>query len=183
MIQDIIYPKDRNDFRRWLFDNHDKCQGIWLVFFKKSSPKFNLSYQEARDEALCFGWIDSTVKKIDDNCRKQYFSPRRSNSIWSKFNRNKIQELIDCGLMTEHGFKVIDKAKRNGSYFSYMEVEELRIPKELKLIFDNQSTIKNKFENLKYVDKKHILHMLFILKTEEARKRKINYIVDYLNTI
>lgn len=183
MIQDIIYPKDRNDFRNWLFNNHNKCKGIWLVFFKKSSPKFNLSYSDARDEALCFGWIDSTVKKVDDNSRKQYFSPRKANSIWSKFNRNKVQELIERGLMTEYGLKVIEEAKRKGNYFSYSKVEELIIPKELQLIFNKKPTLKNKFENLSYIRKKHILHMLFILKTEEARKRKVNYIVNYLDKL
>ena len=184
MIQDTFYPKDRNDFRNWLFNNHDKCKGIWLIFFKKSSPKFNLSYTDARDEALCFGWIDSTVKKIDDDSRKQYFSPRRTNSKWSKFNRNKVQELIECGLMTNYGLKVIEEAKKNGNYFSYEEVEKINnLSKELQLVFDEKPILKNKFGHLSYVGKKHILHMLFVLKTEKARKRKIDYIVlNYLDT-
>ena len=183
MIQDLIYPKDRDDFRKWLSNNHDKCKGIWLVFFKKSSPKFNLSYSDARDEALCFGWIDSTVRKIDGDSRKQYFSPRKINSIWSKFNRNKVQELIECGLMTEHGLKVINEAKRNGSYFSYAEVEELTIPKELQLAFDEKPSAKNKFWSLNYSKKKFLLHILFILKTKEARKRKVDYILNYLDNM
>lgn len=183
MIQDIIHPKDRKDFRNWLSNNYDKCKGIWLIFSKESSSKFNLSYSDARDEALCFGWIDSTVKKIDNSSRKQYFSPRKTNSIWSKFNRNKVQELIECGLMTDYGLEVIKKAERNGSYFSYMEVEELIIPKELQMAFDKKPNIKNKFWSLSYTKKKHLLHMLFILKTKEARKRKIDYILNYLDNV
>lgn len=117
MIQDVFCPKNREDFRKWLFENHNTLKGIWIVFYKKSSKKFNLLYSEARDEALCFGWIDSTVKKIDEESRKQYFSPRRKKSKWSKFNVIRAENLIKEGIMTEYGLKAIEIAKENGTYF------------------------------------------------------------------
>lgn len=81
-------PKDQKDWRKWLEVNHNNKDAIWLIFYKKKSPKYNLSWSESVDEALCFGWIDSTKRTIDSETYKQYFTKRKEKSNWSKINKD-----------------------------------------------------------------------------------------------
>lgn len=156
--------------------NHNMVNGVWVIFYKKSSKYYNLSYAEARDEALCFGWIDSTKDKIDEDKFKQYFSPRRKNSVWSVFNRQKINELIANGLMTEAGFKIIEEAKQNGNYY----ILKSEIPEELKIEFKNNKKAEDIFNNLTKSHKKHIINQVYSLKTENGRKNKSKKMVELL---
>ena len=103
-------PTSQKDWRTWLQSNHQNKDAVWLIFYKKSSPKYNLSWSESVDEALCFGWIDSTKRPIDNEQYKQYFSKRKAKSNWSKINKDKVQALIDQGLMQEAGYQSIDIA-------------------------------------------------------------------------
>ena len=103
--------ENRADWRAWLMQNHKSCKSVWLVYYRASSPRKNLSWSEAVDEALCFGWIDSTKKTIDSQRYKQYFSKRKVNSNWSKINKDKVKTLIDQELMEEAGYKSIEVAK------------------------------------------------------------------------
>jgi len=92
-------PKDKADWRNWLKENHLIKDSIWLIFNKKKSPNPNLTWSEAVDEALCFGWIDSTKKSIDDKKYMQYFCKRKPKSNWSKVNKDKVKTLMEQGLM------------------------------------------------------------------------------------
>jgi len=96
---EMYCPKNRIEWRQWLESNHITAQSVWLVYFKKNSGSFTLSWSEAVDEALCFGWIDSTAKSIDDKQYKQFFTKRKANSIWSKINKEKIKRLDEEGLI------------------------------------------------------------------------------------
>ena len=87
-------PSNQQDWRNWLELNHKNKDAVWLIFYKKNSPNFNLSWSESVDEALCFGWIDSTKKAIDKEKYKQYFSKRKAKSNWSKINKEKVACLI-----------------------------------------------------------------------------------------
>lgn len=176
MITEEFTPKNRKDWREWLALNHDTANGIWVIFYKKSSENYNLSYAEARDEALCFGWIDSTKDKLDENRFKQYFSPRRKNSVWSVFNRKKINELITEGLMTDAGFKVIEEAKQNGNYY----ILKSEIPEELKIEFKNNKKAEDIFNGLSKSDKKHIINQIYSLKTDVGRKNKSKKMIELL---
>jgi uncharacterized protein YdeI (YjbR/CyaY-like superfamily) len=112
-----IHISSRAKWRSWLAENHDKEeQGIWLVFFKKGTQKASLEYDEAVGEALCFGWIDSVVRRIDDEkyCRK--FTPRRPGSVWSDLNKRRVASLIREDRMTEFGLAKIEEAKRRGRW-------------------------------------------------------------------
>ena len=91
-------PNDKQNWRNWLQSNHNKKDAVWLIFYKKKSPNYNLSWSESVDEALCFGWIDSVKKTIDSEKYKQYFSKRKVKSNWSKVNKDKVQTLIEQGL-------------------------------------------------------------------------------------
>lgn len=92
-------PKNKNDWRKWLKLNHAEQEAVWVIFYKNNSPNYNLSWSEAVDEALCFGWIDSTKKRVDDEKHKQYFCKRNAKSNWSKINKDKIKILIAQDLM------------------------------------------------------------------------------------
>ena len=130
-------PYDNKDWRKWLELNHKKKEAVWLIFYKKKSPVYNLSWSESVDEALCFGWIDSTKRTIDSEKYKQYFCQRKAKSNWSKINKDKVKTLIEQGLMKEEGNKSIEIAKENGSWTILDQVEALVIPEDLIEEFSN----------------------------------------------
>lgn len=181
MIEDTFCPSNRQEWRDWLSKNCRSSKGIWLIYYKRASSKFNLPYADARDEALCFGWIDSTVRKGDMESYKQYFSPRRRDSVWSKFNKNRIEDLIKNDLMTNYGLEIIDRAKADGSYYFLEDIENIIIPDELEKIFKVDKKAKDAFNNLEKNKKKYILYNLKKLKTKEARDRNIKKIIENLS--
>lgn len=111
---DSIYLEDAKSWRKWLENNHNKLAGIWLIYYKKHTNKTRVPYNEAVEEALCFGWIDSTVKRIDDERYMQQFTPRNLKSNWSEPNKKRVNELIQKGKMTQAGLRLIDYAKETG---------------------------------------------------------------------
>lgn len=110
-MEEIIYIRDRAGWRAWLKKNYGNKKGIWLIFYKKHSGKPSIPYDDAVEEALCFGWIDSTVKKIDDERYAQRFTPRSKRSRWSESNIRRANDMIDRGLMTEHGMSLFKNRK------------------------------------------------------------------------
>lgn len=106
-ITKTFYPKDRNDFRKWLEENHDKEREIWLILPLKQSGKAKIPYDDSVEEALCFGWIDSTQKKIDEDHATQRFTPRKPKSPWSELNKERARKLIELDLMTPAGAKFL----------------------------------------------------------------------------
>jgi uncharacterized protein YdeI (YjbR/CyaY-like superfamily) len=171
-------PKSRTDWRKWLEKNHDSKQSIWLVYYKKSTKIASLSWSEAVDEALCFGWIDSTKKTIDNETYMQYFSKRKSNSIWSKINKAKVDYLISNNLMQETGFNSIEIAKENGSWSILDEVEALIIPEELKKEFDKREGSLEYYESLSKSAKKNLLGWIVLAKRPETRQKRIIEIAE-----
>jgi len=109
-----IYFEDKESLRKWLKINHDKSPGVWMVFYKKASNKKCISYREALEEALCFGWIDSTVKGVDDEQYLRKFTPRINSSNWSDVNKKIVSVLINEGRMTEAGLRKIDVYVKTG---------------------------------------------------------------------
>jgi uncharacterized protein YdeI (YjbR/CyaY-like superfamily) len=171
-------PTSRIDWRQWLEENHLSKQSIWLVCFTKKSNKPTLSWSEAVDEALCFGWIDSTRKTIDSESFIQFFSRRKPNGTWSKVNKEKIKQLIDAELMTEAGYDSIEKAKQNGSWTILDDVEELTIPDDLDKEFDRYLGSKDFFLSLSKSVRKAILQWLVLAKRTKTRQNRINEIVE-----
>jgi len=108
-ITKILYCKTESQWRKWLEINHDKTKEIWLVYYKKASGKTGISYDDAVNEALCFGWIDSTVKKLDDERRVQRFTPRRKGSPMSPINKERARRLVRAGKMTPAGLVHVGK--------------------------------------------------------------------------
>ena len=113
---ETFYAKTRQQWRKWLEQNGQKKTEVCLILYKKDSETPSVSYNDAVEEALCFGWIDSLTNKRDDDSRYQRFSPRKPAGNWSKSNVERVARLTDAGLMTEHGQKMIDIAKENGKW-------------------------------------------------------------------
>jgi len=166
-------PNSKEEWRKWLELNRNKKDAIWLIFYKKKSPNHNLSWSESVDEALCFGWIDSTKRTIDSEKYKQYFSKRKVKSNWSKINKDKIKTLIDQGLMEEEGYKSIEIAKENGSWTILDGVEALVIPEDLKEEFINYKDSAEYFDSLSKSVKKILLYWIVSAKRPETKKKRI----------
>ena len=171
-------PSDRRSWRKWLELNHIKKEAVWLIFYKKKSPNYNLSWSESVDEALCFGWIDSTKKTLDTEKYIQYFSKRRAKSNWSKVNKDKVQFLTEQGLMKENGFKSIEIAKENGSWTILDEVEALITPEDLKDEFLSYKGSMKYFDSLSKSTKKILLYWVISAKRKETRKKRIMEIAE-----
>jgi uncharacterized protein YdeI (YjbR/CyaY-like superfamily) len=171
-------PQSQRAWRNWLQANHEKKEAVWLVYFKKRSPQHNLSWSEAVDEALCFGWIDSTARPIDDEKYKQYFSKRKSKSNWSKINKDKVKVLIEQGRMEAAGLKSIEVAKENGSWTFLDQIEALIIPADLNDALANDPSAMNYFDGLGKSDKKILLHWVISAKRPATRQKRISEIAE-----
>lgn len=171
-------PSNQQDWREWLELNHKNKESVWVIFYKKSSANVNLSWSESVDEALCFGWIDSTKKTIDNEKYRQYFSKRKEKSNWSKVNKEKVKTLIEQGLMREEGYKSIEIAKENGSWTILDEVEALVIPTDLYEEFLNYKGSMDFFNSLSNSAKKILLYWIVSAKRKETRQKRILEIVE-----
>lgn len=175
---EIFYPTSPTAWRKWLEKNHPSKQAVWLVFYNKSSSRQSVSWSDAVDVALCFGWIDSKKIKIDENTSHQFFSRRKPNSTWSKINKEKVQKLIDNGLMTPAGYESIETAKQNGTWTILDEVEELIIPQDLEKAFKKHKGSKEFFLSLSKTSKKMMLQRIVLAKQPETRQRRIAEIAE-----
>ncbi len=175
---ETFYPKSRQEWREWLRKNHIKKQSVWLIYYKKKSAIPTVTYSEAVDEALCFGWIDSKTKPMNEDAFMQFFSKRKSKSVWSKVNKEKIQRLVEAGLMTQAGYNIIETAKENGSWTILDDAEALAIPADLENEFQKRINAKNYFLSLSRSDKRNILQWLVLAKRQETRQKRIEEIVE-----
>lgn len=176
---DSFHPADRKAWRKWLEKNHATRVSVWVIFTKKTKEGVrHLSWSDAVDEALCFGWIDSRAKTIDEDHYMQFFSRRKPKSIWSKINKEKVDRLIEEGLMSEAGLRSIEVAKRNGSWSSLDDVEALIIPKDLAAAFRKHKGSKAYFEGLSKSVRKMMLHWITFAKLPETRQRRIDELVE-----
>lgn len=171
-------PKSQTEWRQWLEKNHQSKLSVWLIYYTKKSTIPSLSWSEAVDEALCFGWIDSTRKTIDEFSFMQFFSKRKPKSNWSKINKEKVQQLIDSKRMTKAGYESIETAKRNGYWTILDEVEELIIPKDLEIAFEKHKGSKDYFLSLSKSTRKIILSWIVLAKLQETRQKRIDEVVE-----
>jgi uncharacterized protein YdeI (YjbR/CyaY-like superfamily) len=175
--KEIVDVKSIEAWRKWLEKHHLKKDAVRLVFYTKASGKVNFTWAEAVSVALCYGWIDSKKIKIDDHTSHQHFSKRKAKSTWSKINKDKVEQLIAAGHMSEAGLKSIEIAKQNGSWNSLDAVEELIIPKDLELAFRKNKKAKDYFLNLSKSKRKLMLYWLMSAKREETRAKRLGEII------
>ena len=172
-------PASRQEWRAWLKENHESKQSVWLVQYKKQSNVPSISWSEAVDEALCFGWIDSIRKSIGDNQFIQFFSKRKARSNWSKINKVRVVKLIEEGLMEEAGYKSIEISKANGYWSILDEVEELIIPDDLEREFGTRPGSKEYFLGLSKSLRKMMLQWIQLAKRAETRQNRINEVAEH----
>lgn len=177
---EIFYPESVSAWRNWLKENHLLKQSVWVVFYNKKSSKKSISWSEAVEVALCFGWIDSKKIKIDEETSHQFFSKRRAKSTWSKINKDKIARLTQEGLMAPAGLESVEIAKQNGSWTFLDEVEALIIPKDLEKAFKTQKGSKDNFLSLSKSAKKMMLYRLLSARTTATREKRIAKILEDL---
>jgi uncharacterized protein YdeI (YjbR/CyaY-like superfamily) len=171
-------PKNKKEWRTWLEKNHESEDNVWLIMYKKSSDNHNISWSDAVDEGLCFGWIDSLKKKVDDESAKQYFSKRKKNGTWSKVNKEKVDVLIENKLMTPAGLKTIEVAKQNGSWIILDDVDALVLPANLSLEFKKHPGALEYYEGLSKSGKKLLLSWIALAKRPETKQNRIIEIAE-----
>lgn len=164
---------DRQTWRNWLLDNHASSKGVWLVYYKKNSGRPSISYAEAVEEALCFGWIDSRPNTLDAISYKQLFSPRKPKSPWSKINKERVSKLTQAGLMTEAGLAKIELAKKDGSWNFYDNIEEIELPPELIQALEQNPKANDYFQAFSPSSKKVILWWIASARRPETRQKRI----------
>ena len=170
-------PASPPHWREWLQAHHAEKQSVWLIYHKKHSATPSLTWSQAVDEALCFGWIDSRAQPLDDERYRQFFSRRKPGSGWSKINKAKVARLVAAGLMTPAGFASIETAKQNGAWTLLDDVEELRLPADLAQPLQAQPLAARYFERLSRTDRRNILQWLVLAKRPATRQKRIAEIV------
>jgi len=173
-----VYAKDRNEWHDWLLKNHAASSGALLVYYKKRSGKPSISYDEAVEEALSFGWIDSRVNSLDEERYMQLFTPRKLRSSWSKLNKQRVEKLIKSGLMTAAGLEKVEAAKRDGSWNTLDAIEDLRIPADLTEALAFNKRAYGNFTTFSDSSKKIIVQWIGDAKRPETRKRRIEKTVE-----
>jgi len=175
---ETVYAASRAEWRQWLTANHRTYQGVWLVYYKVRSPKPSIRYSDAVKEALCFGWIDSKVKTLDDERYQQIFTPRKPKSVWSKLNKQYVEELVAQGLMTDAGLEKITAAQQNQSWFALDEVEALVIPEDLAQALSADERADRNFAEFNPSTKKNVLFWISSAKRPDTRLRRINQTIE-----
>ncbi len=171
-------PKDRADWRRWLQKHHASATGVLLVYVKK--PTRSLAYGDAVEEALCFGWIDSVIRPIDDARYMQLFTPRRPKSGWSALNKRRVDAMIERRLMTKAGLEKIESAKRDGSWARLDHIEQLTIPPDFDRALKKNAKARRRFDSLTPSQRKIFLYYLHGVKREDLRAQRLETVMDRL---
>jgi uncharacterized protein YdeI (YjbR/CyaY-like superfamily) len=171
-----FYAADRKAWRAWLRKNHKKCQGVWLIYFKKASGQPSVAYDAAVEEALCFGWIDSLAKTLDAQRFMQLYTPRKPRSGWSKKNKERVAKLIARKQMAAAGRTAIEIAQQNGSWTRLDATEALIMPPDLKRALSAQQAVQN-FQAFAPSRQKTLLQWIASVKHPERRAQRIAQVV------
>ncbi|WP_158838095.1 YdeI/OmpD-associated family protein [Polaribacter sp. L3A8] len=177
-----FYFKNDIEWRNWLSKNHDSSNGIHLIFYKVAHKNESMRWEEAVKVALCFGWIDATVRSLGDGKRKQYFCQRKPKSVWSAVNKKHIKNLMADDLMHQKGLEIIKIAKQNGSWAALDDVEKGIIPEDLQNEFDANKTAFANFKNFAPSYRKSYLYWLKQAKRETTRQNRIIEIIRFCNS-
>ena len=172
-----LYFANRDDWRAWLEQNHATEREAWLAHYKKHTGIHGISYEDAVEEALYFGWIDGLLRSIDSDKYALRYSPRRRNAIWSEVNKKRAERMIDQGRMTQAGLTKIEQAKESGEWHNATLREMLEIPPDLEKALAADKEAKQNFERSAPSRRKQLIWWVTSAKREETRERRINEIV------
>ena len=178
-MEDTMYFRQRNEWRNWLIKNHNKGSPVWLLFHRKSSCKESINLEEAVEEALCFGWIDGKLRKVDHERFIVRFSIRKSSSVWSKINKERAEKLIEAGKMTSAGMSKIQAAKESGSWDNaYTNKKKDPTPPDLEEALMNNKEAWVNFQNFANSYKNMYIGWINAAKTGDTRNRRIKKVVE-----
>lgn len=176
-----LYVSDRDNWRKWLEENHSTEEGVWLIFYKAHAGKSSLPYDASVEEALCYGWIDSTIKKIDEDRYARKFTPRKPHSRWSRSNIERIEKMVRAGRMDKSGLFVVEQSKNDGEF-----VDAETPPKEVEppqfmmdALAANEAALRN-FNRLAKSHKRQYVLWLLNAKKEETKKKRLSEVVVLL---
>jgi len=164
----------RAELRSWLTANHTQIESIWLVTYKKQLPDKYVPWDDIVEEVLCFGWIDSVPRRLDEERTMLLLSPRRKGSPWSRINKQRIEKLLAADLIMPPGLAAIDQAKQDGSWSIYDEVEELIMPPDLASTLSKNAAARTHFEEFSDSSKKGILWWIKSAKRDTTRQKRID---------
>lgn len=173
-----VQVESRAEWRAWLEANYAQTESIWLIKFKKHVPDKYVAWEELVQEALCFGWVDSRTRKLDEDRTMLLFSPRRPGSPWSRLNKQHVKAMIAEGLMRPPGLAAIEQAKQDGSWTIYDEIEDLVIPGDLSAALAENEAAARHFHAFNDSSKKSILWWIKSAKRPATRRRRIAETVE-----
>ncbi len=171
------HPKNRKQWRQWLEKNHTTSPGVWLIYYKKESGRSRMSYAESVEEALCFGWIDSLPRKLDEHRSMLKFTPRKPKSVWSQLNKTRIEKLVQEGLMMPAGLAAIERGKQNGSWETLTASDDAAanntVPEDLQKLFAKNKKAAAHFSNFPQSIRKQFLSWIDSAKRPETRTARL----------
>ena len=174
----IYHPRDLRAWRSWLQANHDRERGVWTASWRKASGREPVAYEKLVEEALCFGWIDSTVNILDDDRGLQLMTPRKPKSGWTRLNRQRVEAMEEQGRMTDAGRRAVDVAKANGWWTLYDTVEDLIEPDDLAAALDASSSARSAWDGFPPSVRKQMLWWVVSAGKPDTRSNRITKIVD-----
>lgn len=183
LSNEILYLTTRDDWRVWLQENHAREKEIWLGFFRKRTGRPSIPYEETVEEALCFGWVDSIIKNIDDERYARKFTPRKDGAVWSQLNKARAEKMIRQGRMAEAGLAKIVAAKRNGEWqvaHNPPRFEISNMPSELEEMLSGNQKARKNFEKLASSDRRRYVVWVAVAKQSETRVRRAKEAVSLL---
>jgi len=170
-----LYVTDREQWHNWLSQHHATKTEIWLIFYKKETSKPTIPYEDSVEEALCFGWIDSIIKKIDNIKYARKFTPRKNNSKWSELNKKRANRMIKEGRMTDFGLTKIEMARETGRWDQDPGSQiSLDIPPEFAEVLAQNKRAKKNFDKLAPSYRKHYIGWIAVAKRIETKRKRID---------
>jgi uncharacterized protein YdeI (YjbR/CyaY-like superfamily) len=174
----IYHAESRAQWRAWLVANHDSARGVWLCSWRSTTGRATCPYPEAVEEAICFGWIDSTVNTIDDDRALQLMTPRKPKSSWTRLNRQRVVDMEAAGLMADAGRHAVEIAKANGWWTIYDAVEDLIEPDDLAAALDAAPTARIEWDGFPPSARKMMLWWVISAGRPDTRTRRIATVVE-----
>jgi uncharacterized protein YdeI (YjbR/CyaY-like superfamily) len=171
--ENSTHPLTRAEWRAWLEANHGRAEGVWMISYKKAARKPAVTYDEAVEEALCFGWVDSQDRGLDELRTMQYFTPRKPGSGWARSNKDRVDRLTAAGLMHPAGLAKVEEAKRDGSWTRLDAVELLEIPPDLAKALKAHAGAGKNFDAFPKSVRRSILEWIAQAKKPETRAKRV----------
>jgi uncharacterized protein YdeI (YjbR/CyaY-like superfamily) len=172
----MVGPFDRAGWRAWLTDNHGTSRGVYLVSWRRLTGRASVSYEDAVEEALCVGWIDSSGRTLDDERSIQWFAPRRARSAWARSNKERVARLTAAGLMLPAGFAAIEEAKRTGTWSMLDDVEKLIVPDDLAAALVVAPRARTNWDAFSASARRAMLEWVVQARRPETRAKRIGQI-------